>query len=43
MQQLSAIIREKKQQFERLETQYSALVKTENMQNEFIEQFMLQK
>ncbi|XP_061188630.1 intraflagellar transport protein 20 homolog [Saccostrea echinata] len=42
-QQLQALITEKKMQLERLRIQYDALQKEENEQNEFIEQFILQK
>ncbi|KAL3856556.1 hypothetical protein ACJMK2_011292 [Sinanodonta woodiana] len=42
-QQLQALITEKKMQLERLRIQYEALQKEESEQNEFIEQFILQK
>ncbi|XP_034337829.1 intraflagellar transport protein 20 homolog [Crassostrea angulata] len=42
-QQLQALITERKMQLERLRIQYEALQKEENEQNEFIEQFILQK
>ncbi|XP_064652523.1 intraflagellar transport protein 20 homolog [Lineus longissimus] len=42
-QQLQALIAEKKMQLERLRVQYEALQKEEIEQNEFIEQFILQK
>ena len=42
-QQLTALIREKQMQLERLQGQYASLSKTENAQNEFMEQFVLQK
>ncbi|XP_022342480.1 intraflagellar transport protein 20 homolog [Crassostrea virginica] len=42
-QQLQALITEKKMQLERLRIQYDALQKEETEQNEFIEQFILQK
>ncbi|XP_013420737.1 intraflagellar transport protein 20 homolog [Lingula anatina] len=42
-QQLQALLAEKKMQSERLRVQYEALQKEEAEQNEFIEQFILQK
>ncbi|EDV23735.1 Intraflagellar transport protein 20-like protein [Trichoplax sp. H2] len=42
-QQLLALITEKKMQLERLNTQYESLLKVEADQNEFIEQFIMQK
>lgn len=42
-QQLQALIAEKKTQLERYRVQYSALQKEEAEQNEFIEQFILNK
>lgn len=42
-QQLQALITERKMQLERLRIQYEALQKEESEQNEFIEQFILQK
>ncbi|KAL5017281.1 hypothetical protein ScPMuIL_006870 [Solemya velum] len=42
-QQLQALITERKMQQERLRIQYEALLKEESEQNEFIEQFILQK
>merc|ERR1711893_398988 len=42
-QQLHALIAEKKMQLARLESQHEALLKQEAEQNEFIEQFILQK
>lgn len=41
--QLMALITEKKMQMERLRIQHEALLKHERDQNDFIEQFMLQK
>jgi intraflagellar transport protein 20 len=42
-EQLRALIVEKKSELDRLNTQYSALAKMESEQQEFIEQFILQK
>ncbi|CAH1800619.1 unnamed protein product [Owenia fusiformis] len=42
-QQLQALITEKKMQLERLRVQYEHLQKEESEQNDFIEQFILQK
>ena len=42
-EQLRALIVEKKSELDRLNTQYNALAKMESEQQEFIEQFMLQK
>ncbi|XP_032823520.1 intraflagellar transport protein 20 homolog [Petromyzon marinus] len=42
-QQLQALIAEKRVQLERYRIQYEALLKVEAEQNEFIEQFVLQK
>ncbi|KAH3890642.1 intraflagellar transport protein 20 homolog [Dreissena polymorpha] len=42
-QQLQALIAERKMQLERLRIQYENLQKEESEQNEFIEQFILQK
>ncbi|XP_068749851.1 intraflagellar transport protein 20 homolog [Montipora capricornis] len=42
-QQLRALIAEKKTQLERFRVQHEALQKVESEQNEFIEQFILQK
>merc|ERR1712038_239698 len=42
-QQLQALLAEKKMQLERLRIQHESLVKEEHEQNEFIEQFILQK
>ena len=42
-QQLQALIVEKLMQYEKLKIEYEALLKTEAQQQEFIEQFMLQK
>ncbi|KAG9485902.1 hypothetical protein GDO78_008798 [Eleutherodactylus coqui] len=42
-QQLQALIAEKKMQLERYRIEYEALCKVEAEQNEFIDQFILQK
>ena len=42
-QKLQSLIVEKLMQYERLKVEYEALVKTEVQQQEFMEQFMLQK
>ena len=42
-EQLQALIVEKLMQYEKLKLEYEALLKTEAEQQEFIEQFMLQK
>uniref|UniRef100_T1J9Z6 Intraflagellar transport protein 20 homolog n=1 Tax=Strigamia maritima TaxID=126957 RepID=T1J9Z6_STRMM len=42
-QQLVALITEKRMQLERLQKQYESLLRVEADQNEFIEQFLLQK
>lgn len=42
-QQLQALISEKKMQLERYRIEYEALSKVESEQNEFIDQFILQK
>ncbi|KAJ0022503.1 hypothetical protein NQD34_009993, partial [Periophthalmus magnuspinnatus] len=42
-QQLQALITEKKMQLERSRVEYEALSKVESEQNEFIDQFILQK
>ncbi|XP_002730389.1 intraflagellar transport protein 20 homolog [Saccoglossus kowalevskii] len=42
-QQFQALIAEKKTQLERYRIQYASLLKEESEQNEFIEQFILQK
>ena len=42
-QQLRALISEKQTQLERFRLQHAALVKQETEQNDFIEQFMMQK
>ncbi|KAK2162869.1 hypothetical protein LSH36_90g05001 [Paralvinella palmiformis] len=42
-QELQALITEKKIQLERLRIQYDSLLKDEQEQNDFIEQFILQK
>lgn len=42
-QQLQALIAEKKMQLERYRIEYEALSKVESEQNEFIDQFILQK
>ena len=42
-QKLQALIVEKLMQYERLKLEYEALLKTEGQQQEFMEQFMLQK
>lgn len=41
--QLQTLIVEKLMQYERLKLEYEALLKTEAQQQEFMEQFMLQK
>ena len=42
-QQLTALIREKQQQHERLQNQHASLLRVEAIQHEFMDQFMLQK
>ena len=42
-EQLQALIVEKLMQYEKLKLEYEALLKTEAEQQEFMEQFMLQK
>ena len=42
-QQLQALIVENLMKYERLKVEYEGLLKTESEQQEFIEQFMLQK
>lgn len=42
-QELTALIKEKQLQLERLQIQLDSLARTEGMQAEFLEQFMLQK
>ena len=42
-QQLTALIREKQSEADRLYAQYTSLAKVEATQNEFIDQFILQK
>lgn len=42
-QQLTALVIEKKMEYERLRMQYESLLKDHEDQQEFIEQFMLQK
>ena len=42
-QQLQTLIVEKLMQYERLKLEYEGLLKTEAQQQEFMEQFMLQK
>ncbi|XP_040573274.1 intraflagellar transport protein 20 homolog [Lepeophtheirus salmonis] len=43
IQQLSALMKEKQNQYERLKIEYEALKKVEESQQEFMEQFILQK